>query len=191
MATDTDIELTPKARRILEFASKLFYERGIHAVGVDTIAHDAGVTKKTLYERFGSKDGLVLTYLRDRDQRWRGRRDGAVEAAGPGCAERLRAAFDASATWSDTDGGKGCGSINAHAEFSDATHPVAVLIADQKRETLDFFRQILAVGGITDEGVIEAVMALHEGALVAHGIGIGADPWSSARDAAVRLAGVG
>lgn len=191
MAPDTDIELTPKAQRILEFASKLFYERGIHAVGVDTIAHDAGVTKKTLYERFGSKDGLVVTYLRDRDRRWRGRRDAAVEAAGPGCAERLRAAFDASATWSDTDGGKGCGSINAHAEFSDETHPVAVLIAEQKRETLDFFRAILAGGGVTDEGVVEAVMALHEGALVAHGIGIGADPWGSARDAALRLAGVG
>lgn len=47
--------MTPGARRALAAASRLFYERGIHAVGVDLIAAEAGVTKKTLYDRFGSR----------------------------------------------------------------------------------------------------------------------------------------
>ena len=50
--------------RVLDVAGRLFYELGIHSVGVDLIAGEAGVTKKTLYARFGSKDALVE--LRDR-----------------------------------------------------------------------------------------------------------------------------
>ena len=72
--------LTPGARRILEVASALFYRHGIHAIGVDTIAAESGVTKRTLYDRFGSKDELVATYLRARDERWRARVVAAVEA---------------------------------------------------------------------------------------------------------------
>ncbi|MDQ4084268.1 MAG: TetR/AcrR family transcriptional regulator, partial [Actinomycetota bacterium] len=59
---DQQRPLTPGAQRILDVASELFYWRGIHAVGVDTIAAESGVTKRTLYDRFGSKDGLVVAY---------------------------------------------------------------------------------------------------------------------------------
>ncbi|WP_299569073.1 TetR/AcrR family transcriptional regulator [uncultured Williamsia sp.] len=180
-------ELTPGARRILETASRLFYERGIHAVGVDTIAEEAGVTKRTLYDRFGSKDVLVEQYLHGRDRRWRAVRDEALDAAGPDPIGRLRAVFDASAGWSDSDGGRGCGFTNAHAEFSDPSHAVAKVVAAQKQELLDLFRGIVADAGVTDDGLAEAVLALHEGALVAHGVGVGSDPWGSAREAAVRL----
>ena len=62
----------PAADRILRVASEMFYLRGIRAVGVDAIASEADVTKKTLYDNFGSKDNLVAAYLRGRDERWRG-----------------------------------------------------------------------------------------------------------------------
>ena len=61
---------TPAGLRILDTASALFYERGIRAVGVDLIAEEAGTTKKTLYDRFGSKDELVAAYLSRRAARW-------------------------------------------------------------------------------------------------------------------------
>ena len=51
--------LTEAGTRLLEAASELFYDRGVRAVGVDLIAETAGTTKKTLYDRFGSKDALV------------------------------------------------------------------------------------------------------------------------------------
>jgi AcrR family transcriptional regulator len=55
--------LTPAARRILDAAAGLFYAQGIHAVGVEAIAAAAHVTKKTLYDRFGSKEALIAAYL--------------------------------------------------------------------------------------------------------------------------------
>lgn len=54
----------PSARdRILAAADELFYEEGIHSVGIDRIIERAGVAKASLYNTFGSKDELVRSYL--------------------------------------------------------------------------------------------------------------------------------
>src|SRR3954471_13629304 len=49
--------------RILETADKLFYLQGLRAVGVDTIAAEIGISKRTLYNHFPSKDALIAAYL--------------------------------------------------------------------------------------------------------------------------------
>src|SRR6266699_3678368 len=50
-------------QRILETAARLFYLQGIRAVGVDTIAAEIGISKRTLYNHFPSKDALIAAYL--------------------------------------------------------------------------------------------------------------------------------
>lgn len=107
--------LTPAAGRILDAASALFCECGVHAVGVDTIAEAAGVTKKTLYDRFGSKESLVVAYLRLRELRWRtilGQHLEMVPAPG---IDRVLSVFDAAALYR-ANGSKGCSAVNARAE---------------------------------------------------------------------------
>ena len=52
--------------RILETADKLFYLQGIRAIGVDTIAAEIGISKRTLYNHFPSKDALITAYLERR-----------------------------------------------------------------------------------------------------------------------------
>ena len=52
--------------RILETADRLFYLQGIRAVGVDTIAAEIGISKRTLYNHFPSKDDLIAAYLERR-----------------------------------------------------------------------------------------------------------------------------
>ena len=59
---------TSTRERIISAASKLFYEDGIRGVGVDAVAAKAGITKRTLYYHFKSKDDLVAAYLGARDQ---------------------------------------------------------------------------------------------------------------------------
>ena len=54
---------SPARDRILDTAFRLFYARGIRAVGVDLIISESGVAKATFYKHFPAKDELVLAYL--------------------------------------------------------------------------------------------------------------------------------
>ena len=57
----------PSAReRLLAAANELFYDEGVHTVGIDRIIEQAGVAKASLYNTFGSKDELVRAYLQTR-----------------------------------------------------------------------------------------------------------------------------
>ncbi len=58
----------PTRERIISAAAKLFYNEGIRSVSVDAVAEEAGVTKRTLYYHFASKDDLIGAYLEARDQ---------------------------------------------------------------------------------------------------------------------------
>ncbi|CAM5236070.1 TetR/AcrR family transcriptional regulator OS=Streptomyces tendae OX=1932 GN=GUR47_36685 PE=4 SV=1 [Streptomyces tendae] len=184
------VRMTPGARRVLEAAERLFYEHGIHAVGVDLIAAEAGVTKKTLYDRFGSKEQIVVEYLAGRDERWRDLLAGRLEEAGEGAAARVEAVFEASRAWSARYGARGCSMINAHAEISDPAHPAYPVITGQKRWMLELFtglaREIDAPGA---DRLARTLMLLHEGALVAHGVGVLPDPFGSALDQVRELLG--
>src|ERR1700748_2394841 len=60
----------PSAReRLLAAANELFYNEGVHTVGIDRIIEQAGVAKASLYNTFGSKDELVGAYLEGRHTR--------------------------------------------------------------------------------------------------------------------------
>ncbi len=144
--------LTPGAQRILEVASELFYRDGIHAVGVDTIAADSGITKRTLYDRFGSKDQLVAVYLQARHQRWWERMEQRVarEPHAP-----VLALFDSySKDSASTD--RGCAFINAAAELP-ADHPAFKVIRAHKGAVLDRLIALLDPNSTADR---EAVVAL-------------------------------
>ncbi|MEV4042724.1 AcrR family transcriptional regulator [Streptomyces sp. SAI-195] len=177
------VRLTPGARRVLEAAERLFYEHGIHAVGVDLIAAEAGVTKKTLYDRFGSKEQIVVEYLAGRDERWRDLLAARLDEAGEGAAARIEAVFEASRAWSERYGAKGCSMINAYAEISDPDHPAYPVITGQKRWMLDLFtglaREVDEAGA---DRLARTLMLLHEGALVTHGVGVLPDPFGTALD---------
>lgn len=175
--------MTPAAARVLAAAGRLFYERGIHAVGVDLIAAEAGVTKKTLYDRFGSKEQIVVEYLADRDERWREFLAAHLDATPSDPSARVLAVFDASLSWSRTNSSKGCSMVNAHAELSDASHPAYPIIVGQKEWMLALFTRLVRdVDASGAEHLARTVMLLHEGALVAHGLKVFPDPIDHARE---------
>ncbi|MFE7031095.1 TetR/AcrR family transcriptional regulator [Streptomyces sp. NPDC057621] len=181
------VPLTPAARRALAAAGRLFYERGIHAVGVDLIAAEAGVTKKTLYDRFGSKEQLVVEYLVDRDERWRAYLAARLDA----CASPLDSVltvFDVSRAWMDANSPRGCSMVNAHAEIDDPSHPAYAIITGQKQWMLTLFTDLvrpLAPDSAASLG--RSLMLLHEGALVAFGLRIFPGALEHAREQAADL----
>jgi AcrR family transcriptional regulator len=178
------VVLTPGARRVLQAADRLFYQRGLHAVGVDLIAAEAGVTKKTLYDRFGSKDQIVVEYLADRDERWRAFLAPRLEAAGTP-QDKVLAVFEASRDWMEEHGSRGCSMVNAHAEIDDPAHPASAVITGQKAWMLGLFTDLVRpLAPATADGLGRTLMLLHEGALVAHGLRIFPRPMEEARERA-------
>src|SRR5271170_5302963 len=85
----------PSAReRLLAAANELFYNEGVHTVGIDRIIEQAGVAKASLYNTFGSKDELIRAYLELRHAARRESIQSAIEAAGDDPRDRLLAVFD-------------------------------------------------------------------------------------------------
>ena len=180
-------QLTPAGHRILASASHLFYYEGINAVGVERIAADAGVTKKTLYDIFGSKGNLVHTYLSHRDERWRRYLVAAVDRAEPTTpAECAAAVFGALGTWVAEESPRGCSFTNAMAEMADSAHSGRAVVIKHKEWLLEYFTELMA--GLRKEfreSTARAVFLLYEGALAATGSTSLADPIGDARKAAI------
>jgi len=170
--------MTPAGRRIVAAAEELFYNRGITAVGVDLIAEHSGVTKRTLYNQFGSKDHLVAAYLTERDQRWRSLVRAAVDAADTP-AEAVTAPFEALRTWSETNA-RGCAFINALAELPDPSHPAYRIAADQKLWLLKLFKELAATAGCSHPATLATrLLVLHEGAVATQHLSLDTLPGSA------------
>ncbi|MFD2421804.1 TetR/AcrR family transcriptional regulator [Amycolatopsis pigmentata] len=174
MSTDTGPEqpLTPGAQRILDVASELFYWHGIHATGVDTIAAESGVTKRTLYDRFGSKDNLVAAYLGARDRRWRDMVTTRLQDAPPDPVARVLVPFDVLPDWL-APRTRGCSFINAFAELPHPDHPGRRIVVATKAWLRALFRDLLTEAGAADGNVdtlATQLLSLHEGAIVSHAI---------------------
>ena len=180
-------ELTPGARRILDVASELFYRRGIHAVGVDTIAAESGITKRTLYDRFGSKDHLVAVYLQARHASWWQRLEERLRAAP---SPRALAVFDAyvdDAVATD----RGCAFLNAAGELP-SDHPAQDVVRAHKRAVRRLLADLIAQDRADlahADVVADEVFLLLEGAIAHRGIDDGDALMARAREAAGRLLG--
>lgn len=171
--------LTPAGRRIAAAAEELFYNRGITGVGVDLIAEHSGVTKRTLYNQFGSKDHLVAVYLTERDRRWRALVQDAV-AGGSTPAEALLAPFEVLRAWSRTNT-RGCAFINALAELPDPAHPAHRIATAQKLWLLALFADLATTAGCPAPTTLaERLLLLHEGALATQPLPLATLPQATA-----------
>jgi len=179
--------LTPAARRVLDVATELFYTRGINTVGMDLVAERAGVTKKTIYDRFGSKRALVVQYLRVRDARWRDHLAGYLDTSAS-ARERVAATFDALDDWMTDENPRGCAMVNAYAELSDPEHPGRAVAEEQKLWLRGLYTDLAALSGASDPDRLgDALAMLHEGAVIARNITGVEDAARTARAAADAL----
>jgi AcrR family transcriptional regulator len=105
---------TAKAR-ILDAANDLFYNEGIHAVGIDRVIAQAGVAKGSLYYSFTGKDDLVREYLAHRHGTWAERITAGIEAH-PDPRERILAVYDVLGALFAQPDYRGCAFVNATAE---------------------------------------------------------------------------
>jgi len=174
--------------RILAAASDLFYREGVRAIGVDAVVERAGVAKASLYHHFRSKDELAAAVLRRRDERWLAWLEGAVRSRADSPKGQILAVFEALEDWFASDDFRGCGFINAAAEFPDPTHPVREVAREHKKAVRAYLRELTTAAGEHDPTrIAEQLFLLMEGAIVTAYLEGGTLPARTASTAAEAL----
>src|SRR5438132_1762029 len=120
MVTEKSERPASTRERLLDAASHVFYDEGVHTVGVDRIVERAGVAKATLYALFGNKEGLVRAYLMTRDEGIRERMTRRL-ARYTTPRERLLGVFDVQGLMFGEPGFRGCAFARANAEAPEGT----------------------------------------------------------------------
>jgi len=147
--------------RILDAADRLFYARGIQSIGVDVVVLEAGISKRTLYKHFTSREQLIAAYLARRGAR-------QPEESKPGEElNEILGVFKRFERWFASDGFRGCPFSNAIAELGgDARHPALAVARDIKhRNTAWFELRLRALGAPHPAALATQLSILVEGAV--------------------------
>lgn len=181
----------PTGERIVDAASRLFYAEGVRAVNLDAVAAAAGVTKKTLYYHFRSKDDLIAAYLAARDQpnlalfrRW-------FDEAQGDLAAKVRAIFRRLAASARHPKWKGCGFLRTCAELANLPgHPAIRIGAAHKKKFEDWMRTLFAEAGIATAPLLaRQIVLLLDGSFAAVLLHRDASYMEAAGEAAYALIG--
>ena len=152
--------------RLLRTASEIFYRDGIHAVGVDRVVAEAGVTRATFYRHFPSKEDLVTAYLQLEDATIRA----IFESAAPHASdprELIELLIQGIAADLREHHTRGCPFINAAAEYPDADSAVRRTVRAHRDWFTATLREALEATGVDDaEGRARALVLLRDAAFV-------------------------
>lgn len=150
--SDMAASRTSTRDRIIAAACKLFYVEGVRSVSIDAVAEKAGVTKRTIYYHFSSKDELVAAYLDDRDlpnlilfKRWFDETEGDL-------IQKTQAIFDNLAHSAKSPKWKGCGFLRTAAELANQPGHPAVKVGMQHKKKVEAWltEQFAADGSIRE-----------------------------------------
>jgi AcrR family transcriptional regulator len=145
---------TATRERILEAVDRLFYRNGLQAVGVDAIVAELGISKKTLYRHFPSKDDLIVAYLK-------GRFRPLPEPSSRPPAEQILKNFEWFARSLSMAGDyRGCAYLNALAELGDEDSEARRLAVEFKESRRLWYRELLSRLDIDDPDTLATQLAL-------------------------------
>jgi AcrR family transcriptional regulator len=139
-------------QRILETADRLFYRDGIRAVGVDTVAAEIGISKRTLYNYYPSKDDLIAAYLR--------RRLTPLEITDAPPQEQILQFFNRLERSFADKGFRGCPFVNAVTELAEVSQEVNELAIAFKESRRKWFRELLDKLGVENADLLATQLAL-------------------------------
>ncbi|SDU23743.1 TetR/AcrR family transcriptional regulator [Stappia sp. ES.058] len=156
----------PARERVIDAANRLFYREGIRAVSVDAVAADAGVTKKTLYYHFKSKDDLVAEYLTSRDQPNLKLFETWFDSAQGDAADKVEAIFVELARSARHPKWRGCGFLRTAAELANLPGHPAMKIGSAHKKAFEGWlaARFLQDGIDSPEAIARQVVLLMDGA---------------------------
>jgi AcrR family transcriptional regulator len=150
--------------KLLAAASELFYDEGVHTVGIDRVIERAGVAKGSLYNAFGSKDELIRAYLMARHEHTMERMTHELATRFDNARDRLVGVFDIQALSFTEPGFKGCAFVSASAESTPGG--VVEAAADEYRRWVRaLFVDLAREAGATDpDALAQRLVMLYDGA---------------------------
>jgi AcrR family transcriptional regulator len=172
--------------RLLDAADRLFYDEGIHTVGIDRVLEESGVAKGSLYYNFTGKDDLVRTYLLNRHAKWAARIDDVLAAATTP-AEKILSIYDALGDLFAEPDFNGCAFINAAAE-APAGSAEDLATKDFRTWIHDLFGTLVSQGGYRDPELLTSqLILLYDGSNISAQMDHNPQAAAAARAAAAAL----
>jgi AcrR family transcriptional regulator len=179
--------------RILVTATKLFYEQGYNATGINQVLEEAGVAKASLYQHYGSKEELGVAYLKNAREEWFAGLDQALAKKNTSL-ERVLACFDFLEYTMRVNNFLGCKFINMMAELASAGTAMRKEIMEHKAKLRHYMsehvKEACKEAGTRNAGILsDTIYLLFEGAIVESKITNDTWPIKSARKSAKLLLG--
>ncbi len=159
-------EVAPKDQ-VFQTAARLFYQHGYRAVGVDTLAAEAGIGKMTLYRHYPSKDELIVAYLKDSNTVfWNYFEQATKDAITP--RGKLLAFFEALQEYVTTPVCYGCPFLNVATEYPETDYPGHQVAIEHKQSVRARFRQLAKEAGAKKPDILaDQLFLLMDGAYMA------------------------
>jgi AcrR family transcriptional regulator len=155
------------AMRLVLTATRLFNENSIHATGIDRIIAEAGVARRTLYNHFGSKEGLIRAVMQRESEAWFEWLDSElarIDEHDP--RNRIVGFFALLGKWFSRSDFKGCSFINAVGEhpLDNCVRPIAKA---HRQANFEYIRRLLAGSKISNlDKLADQIAILADGATV-------------------------
>lgn len=151
-------------RNVLEVATRLFYQQGIRAVGMDAVVTECGVGNATVYRQFPTKEALATAYVQGRADAWIERMRQAADDH-PGAQDKLIAVFEVLATDCAGPSYRGCPMLNTSTEFPEGQHPAHLAAVNHKQQVRDWFCSLAADAGADEpDRIAEELLIILNGA---------------------------
>jgi AcrR family transcriptional regulator len=171
-----------KHNAIVVGAADVFETEGFRGIGIDRIIASSGVSTRTLYKHFGSRDGLVIEVLRARHAAFM-----AQLAADPGASNPIAHLFDTLRHWIEARGARGCMLLRARSEYASACEEIVALVQQQKDEfRAEVAKRIRHCLGRDDATLTIQIWLMFEGATAGASVA-GASVIDDAKQAALLL----
>jgi AcrR family transcriptional regulator len=158
--------IAPPRERLLRAAAELFYAEGAPSVGVERLCQTAGVSKRSMYQLFATKDDVIAEALRTH---------GPVTVAGyfpdaeadMPARDRILHVFARLEEQSSTASFHGCPFVNTAIELHDPSHPASGVALGFKQQLESYFLRHAEALSATDPAFLAAQLTmLFDGAAV-------------------------
>ncbi|MEU0675600.1 TetR/AcrR family transcriptional regulator [Streptomyces sp. NPDC006172] len=165
----TEVKSTSR-ERLLDAAATLTYLEGVN-IGVDALCKAAGVSKRSMYQLFESKDDLLAASLEERTAEFAA---GLLPPAADGRFphERILHVFEQLESQAGAPAFRGCRYLAVQIELKDQNHPASQVAYRIKAKLTAFFRAEAERGGASDpDQLARQLILVFDGASARAGIG--------------------